>query len=57
MTRGCRGPQVQMETPVEEIIAHFATRGVDYDEMHAACYLAARHRRPPARHARPHART
>lgn len=32
--------EVQMETPVEEIIAHFATRGVDYDEMHAACYLA-----------------
>jgi hypothetical protein len=29
---------VTMDTPIEDIIAHFAARGVDYDAMHAACY-------------------
>jgi hypothetical protein len=29
---------VTMDTPIEDIISHFASRGVNYNAMHAACY-------------------
>lgn len=31
---------VTMDTRIEDIIAHFAALGVDYDAMHAACYAS-----------------